>query len=175
MATPTQGRRTSAFVDDAELSAAARRSAARSSARVQTTRYYGKEATARLPQREIETEQERPRPELTVVVKRRPRKGAIALVVTLAALLLGVGFVCPVLIGSAATGVESELGRLELQQKELAATASRLSTEVATLSAPDRIAEQALELGLAPAAKVHYLDAAGDVAVSEGDATVAGR
>ena len=68
------------------------------------------------------------------------------------------------------------MGRLERKQNELAAHClARCRADVATLSAPDRVAEQAPELGLAPAAKVHYLMPRRTVAVAEGDTTVAGR
>ena len=158
-----------------EPSAAAGRSAARSAARTRTVRYYGREATARLPQAEPEIARAKPQPELKVVMRRRPRRGAITAVVLLAALLLAVGIVCPVLIGSTATGAESAIGRLESQEKELAATASALSAQISALSAPDRVAEQAAELGLGPAASVRYLDPVEFAATAGGDTTVAGR
>ncbi len=175
MAASPRSHGTSAFVEGLEPSAAARRSAARSSARSQTARYYGREATARLPQPELESERAETKPELKVVVNRRPRRGVIFLVVVAAMLFLAVGFVCPVLVGSATTGVESAMGRLESQEKELAAAASELSAQVSALSAPDRVAEQAVELGLVPATSVHYLAATQEEAAVEGDTTVAGR
>ncbi len=175
MATATRAQWTTAFVEGLEPSDAARRSAARSASRSRTVRYYGKEATARLPQVELEIVRPEPQPQLKVVTRRRPRRGAIVTVVVLAALLLVVGIVCPVLIGSTATGVESAIGRLEAQERELAATASALSAQVSALSAPDRVAEQAAELGLGPAASVHYFSAADSAATAGGDTTVAGR
>jgi cell division protein FtsL len=175
MATATRTQWMTTFAEGLESSAAARRSAARSAGRSEAVRYYGKEATARLPQAELEIGQAKPRPQLKVVTRRRPRRGAIVTVVLLAALLLAVGIVSPVLIGSTATGVESTIGRLESQEKELAATASALSAQVSTLSAPERVAEQAAELGLGPAASVRYLDPAEFAVTAGGDTTVAGR
>ena len=165
----------SVFAESLEPSAAAKRSQARLAARARTVRYYGKEATARIPQVEPEAEYALPLPELKIVAHRRPRLGVVMLIVAALVLLLATGVVCPVLIGTATTGVESAMGRLESKQEELSALASELAAQVAALSAPDRIAEQAAEMGLVPATTVQYLDAAQDVAGTEGDTTAPGR
>ena len=180
----------SMFEESLEPSAAARRSAARSSAcsadrhsvdhpprhatpsqgaasptfseaRSQAARYYGREATARIPQPIHEARAVESQPELQVVTRRRPRRGAVAVVVALAAVLLVIGVVSPVLISAAVTGMESEIGRLERQGQDLQARSSSLAAQVSTLSAPDRVAEQAMELGLGPAASVRYLEVPG--------------
>jgi cell division protein FtsL len=97
----------------------------------------------------------------------------IAVALLFGVLLLSVSIVSPMLLSSGATGIESEVGRMETQQAELAADLAALSSQVSALSAPDRIAGQAAKLGLQPAEKVHYvLD--GTVG-TEGDTTVAGR
>jgi cell division protein FtsL len=91
-----------------------------------------------------------------------------------AALLLGVSVVVPVLVGSAATGVESAVGRLDAREKELATAVSAFSAEISALSSPERVTEQAAQLGLGPAQSVHYVQAETGTA-AEGDTTVAGR
>lgn len=96
-------------------------------------------------------------------------------VLAFAALLVGIGVVCPMLIGSAATGMESAVGRLEREQKELAVTASELSAQVSALSAPERVAEQAVELGMGPATSVGYLSVDSALAAPEDYTTLAGR
>lgn len=75
-----------------------------------------------------------------------------------AVLLVAVGVVIPMLVGAAATGVESSVGRLERQEKELTASVSALSAQVSALSAPERVAEQAEDIGLGPAVEVRYLE-----------------
>ncbi len=180
----------SMFEESLEPSAAARRSAARSSscfadhlttdrgrsraatpraaegsafstARSQAARYYGREATARIPQPVHETKAAESQPELQVVTRRRPRRGVVASVIALAAILLVIGVVTPVLISAAVTGMESEIGRLERQEQDLQARSSSLAAQVSTLSAPDRVVEQAMELGLGPAVSVRYLEVPG--------------
>ena len=176
-------------------SPAARRSQARAAARtresapadVRTTRYYTREATARVPQqveeqeREQEQEQEsRPLPQPRMVIRRRPRWGLVLLVVLVAALLLGVVIVAPVLINSANTEMQSNLGHLQAQQRDLTAQTTALSAQISALSSPDRVAEQAGRLGLGPAESVSYVTVGGDTtseqtAAAEGDTTVARR
>lgn len=175
MATTTRSSWITAFEEGLQPSAAARRSAARSTARTHTVRYYGREATARHPEPVLESKITYFAPELKVVTRRRPRRGLVVTVMAMAVLLVGLGFVCPVLVSSAATGVESAIGRLDTQQRELAAAASALSAQVSALSAPERVAVQATGLGLGPAASVQYLKVGSGVAAVEGDTTIAGR
>ncbi len=165
-----------AWEGDLTPSAAERRSAARVSARMSSTRYYGREATARLAQPVPEVDRPpKALPALKVVSRRRPRWGMMVLALALVGLLLGACIVAPMLIRSAATGVESEVGKLESQQKELAAATSALSAQISALASPDRVAGQAAQLGLGPAQSVHYMEAGLGSATTEGDTTVAGR
>ncbi|MFH1833491.1 MAG: hypothetical protein ABH877_00585, partial [bacterium] len=164
-----------AWEGDLVPSSAAHRSAARVGARTRSTRYYGREATARLPQATPEVRLDEALPELKVVTRRIPRRGFILLALLFAALVLGVSVVVPVLVNSAVTGVESTVGRLEIERQELATAASALSARVSALSSPERVTQQATELGLGPARSVHYLQAGTGTAPSEGDTTVAGR
>ena len=90
-----------------------------------------------------------------------------------AAVLLGVSIVSPMLLSSGVTQVESQVGRMENNQAQLSATIEALSSQISALSAPDRVAEHATQLGLQPAEKVHYLQSG--TAGTEGDTTVAGR
>jgi cell division protein FtsL len=71
--------------------------------------------------------------------------------------------------------VESAVGQLETQQKQLTADNSSLSAQISALSSPDRVAEQAGRLGLEPAKSVEYVAAGTQTAVAEGATTVAGR
>ena len=175
MATASRSAWMEAWQRDLVPSSAARRSAARVSARMRSTRYYGREATARLPQPVPEGAKAHTLPALKVVVRRRPRWGIILLVLVFAGLLLAVAVVVPVLVNSAATGVESRVGQLEKQQTGLATATSALAVQISTLSSPGRVTEQAARLGLGPAQSVRYLEAGTETAASEGDTTVAGR
>lgn len=175
MATASRSAWMDAWEGDLVPSSAARRSAARIDARTRSTRYYGREATARLPQPAPEIRRAEALPELKVVTRRRPRWGMVLLALVFASLLLGVSVVVPVLVNSAATGVESAVGQLEAKQQELATAASALSAQISALSSPERVTEQATQLGLGPARSVHYLQAETGTAASEGDTTVAGR
>ncbi len=164
-----------AWEADLTPSAAAKRSAARVEGRVTSTRYYGREATARIPQPAPEAETTKALPQLKVVTRHKPRWGAITLALVAVGLLLGACIVAPMLIHSAATGLEAEVGKIESQEKELAAATSALSAQISALSSPDRVAGQAARLGLGPAQSVHYLESDAHAAATEGDTTVAGR
>jgi cell division protein FtsL len=166
MPTPSRLVWMGAWEGDLTPSAAEARSAARISARTSSTRYYGKEATARQPQTTPEVQRQRALPELKVVTRRRPRWGVALLAVLLVAVLLGGSIVAPVLVSSAATGLEAKVGELESQQADLATAASGLSAQISALCSPERVADQATALGLGPAQSVQYL---------EGDTAVAGR
>jgi cell division protein FtsL len=97
----------------------------------------------------------------------------IAAVLVFAAVLLGVSIVSPMLLSARATDVESQVGRMESRQAQLSTSIAAASSQISTLSAPDRVAEQATQLGLQPAGQVHYVQ--GGPAGTEGDTTVAGR
>ncbi|MBN1631770.1 MAG: hypothetical protein JW990_18600 [Thermoleophilia bacterium] len=166
-----------AWEGDLTPSAAARRSAARVEAHMRSTRYYSREATARVPApvRERRVESRPALPELKVAVRRRPRWGMVMLALVFATVLLGASIVAPVLINSAATGLETEVGRLEMQQKTLAADTAALSAQISALASSERVSEQAARLGLGPAQSVRYFELETGVAATEGDTTVAGR
>lgn len=175
MATVSRSAWLDAWEGDLVPSAAARRSAERIGVRTSSARYYGREATARLPRPAPESRRSEALPELKVVTRRRPQWGMILLALAFAVLLLGVSVVVPMLVGSATTGVESAAGQLESKQQELATAASVLSAQISALTAPERVTERATQLGLGPARSVHYLQAENGTAASEGDTTVAGR
>jgi cell division protein FtsL len=193
MPTPTRLAWIDAWEKDLVPSEAGARSAARVAARMRSTRYYGREATARLAQPDYEPKyevqhQSRPEaqehkalPELKVVTRQTSRWRAALLAMVFAGVVLGALIVVPVLVSSAATGLEAEVGRLEVQESELAAANSALYAQISTLASPDRVVEQAVKLGLGPAQSVHYLEVDGDLqtssgsAVAEGDTTLAGR
>jgi hypothetical protein len=164
-----------AWEGDLLPSPAARRSAARVDARTRSARYYGREATAKLSQPAPEAQRSRALPELKVVASRKPRWGVLLLALAFAGLLLGISVVVPVLVNSAATGVEATVGHLTTQQQQLATDTSALSARISALSSPAHLTEQATRLGLGPARSVHYLQAGTETAPSEGDTAVAGR
>ena len=175
MATGTRATWMDAWGKDLVPSDAARRSAARVQARSRSTRYYGREATAHnLAQEEHEAHQTKTLPELKVVRRRRPQWGVILVSFALLGLLVGVSIVVPMLVSAATTEIESAVGELETRQQQVAAAASALSAQVSGLSSPERITEQAVQLGLVPAQSVHYVQVGGGAA-AEGDTTVAGR
>jgi cell division protein FtsL len=189
MPTATRSAWIKAWESDLTPSAAARRSEVRAAARMRSTRYYTREATARLPQpllnlsgsasageaRPADAEPARPLPDLKVVTRRRPQWGLALAALIGAALLLGIAIVAPVLISSAGTELQSQVGRLEAQQKQLQGEASALSAQISALSSPDRVAEQAGRLGLGPATSVYYVEAPNEAVAAEGDTTLAGR
>jgi cell division protein FtsL len=162
-----------AWEGDLVPSAASRRSASRVGARSTSARYYGREATARVPQPSPQTERMRPLPKPRLVTRRMPQWRMIAVALLFAATLLGVAIVTPMLLSSGVAEVESQVGRMESNQTQLSASIAALSSQISALSAPDRVAEQAAQLGLKPADKVHYLQSG--AAGTEGDTTVAGR
>ena len=163
-----------AWEGDLASSAASDRSGARVSARTAATRYYGREATARLPHPSPEMERLQPLPKPRLVTRRRPRWALIAVTLMFAAALLTVGIDSPTLLAGQVTDVETQVGRMENRQAQLAATIAVLSSQISALSAPDRVAEQAVQLGLQPADRVHYVESGG-MEGTEGDTTVAGR
>ncbi len=77
------------------------------------------------------------------------------------------------LLSSEATVVESQVGHMENTEAQLSASIAGLSSQVAALSAPERVAEQAAQLGMQPVEQVHYLESG--PAETEADTTVAGR
>lgn len=164
-----------AWENDLVPSAAARRSEARVHARTSAARYYGREATARLPQPIPEAPRHQALTEVKVVSRTKPRWGLILAMLACAGMLLAAAVICPVLVNSAATDMEASLGRTEAQRRELGADGDTLSAQIAALSSPDRVTKEANKLGLQPAGSVHYLEVDADMSVAEGDTTVAGR
>lgn len=177
MATTSMSTWMAAWEGDLTPSPAARRSAARVEARArsQSSRYYGREATARLPEPLPQAERVEAVPVLRVVTRRRPRWGLVTALVALALVLVGSAVVAPVMINSATTQVESAVADLEAQQQELTADRSALAAQISSMSSPRRVAEQAAQLGLVPAEKVHYVTVESVLSVTEDDTTVAGR
>jgi cell division protein FtsL len=92
-----------------------------------------------------------------------------------AALLIGVTVIAPIMTSSAVAGLESAVGQAEDQQQQLAADTAALSSQISSLSSPQRVAEQAAQLGLVPSNDVSYLSSGEPMLASEGDTTVAGR
>jgi cell division protein FtsL len=162
-----------AWEGDLTPSAAALRSAARVDAHTRHSRFYTREATARIPHEIEVVEEARPLPVLEVVTRRKPRWRLVAVALVFCGLLLGCTIVLPVFVNSAATQVESNVGRLESQQKQLAADTSALAAQISALSSPERISEQAARLGLGPASSVSYVETGTRTAQAEGDTAVA--
>jgi hypothetical protein len=80
--------------------------------------------------------------------------------VTLSVLLLA-----PLLLNVASMRAEWQVSQLQTREDDLAAERSSLRAKVAALSSTQRIAEQAVALGLAPADPVDYLFLGGSGAV----------
>jgi cell division protein FtsL len=160
---------------DSRTSRAAARSAARVHARTSSSRYYGLEATARLPQPVPEAPRTQALTEVEVATSHKIRWGLLLAVLGVTALLLAAAVICPVLLSSAATDVEAAIGRMEAQQRDLTAAETTLSAQISGLSSSERVAQEASKLGLEPAASVHYLQVDAVATVAKGDTTVAGR
>jgi len=175
MATATRRAWMDAWEQGLTPSSAEMRSQERAAARMHSTRYYGREATARLPQPDPEIRRQEALPELKVITRRQPRWGMALLALAFVGVLVGALIIAPVVVSSAATGLEAKVGQLESLEQELATATSALSAQISTLSSPDRVAEQAAELGLGPARSVHYMQVESGSVVTEGDTTVAGR
>lgn len=144
-------------------------------ARMRSARYYGREATARLPQPEHDRQRSEALPDLKVITRRRPRWGLALLAMVFVGVLLGALIVAPVLVSSAATGLEAEVGQMEAEERSLATATSALAAQISALSSSERVAEQAEQLGLRPAESVSYMQIGSDSPAMEGDTTVAGR
>jgi len=97
------------------------------------------------------------------------------LVSVFAALIVALTVIAPIVINTAAAGLEAAVGQAEAQQEQLAADTAALSSQISSLSSPQRVAEQAAQLGLVPAGQVSYLATGDQMLASEGDTTVAGR
>ncbi len=67
------------------------------------------------------------------------------------------------------------MGQLESQRADLITSTSALSAQISALSAPDRVADQAIQLGLGPAQSVQYVQDETGATATEGDTAVAGR
>jgi cell division protein FtsL len=143
------------------------------SARSRSTRYYGREATARVPQPETGLERAKPMPRPRLVTQRRVKWPTFVAFMALAAVFLAVCVISPILLSSRATELESQVGRTESTEAQLSAEITALSSQVSALSSPDRVAEQAAQLGLGPAERVLYVQSGS--AATEGDTTIADR
>lgn len=175
MATRSRSAWIEAWEGDLVPTPAAVRSATRTSVRVRSSRYYGREATARQPQPALESGTTQAPPKLKVVARRRPRWPLIALALVFAAALLGVAVISPMLVSSAVTDIESAVGRAEAKERALTADNTALASKISALSAPDRVAEQAARLGLEPAEDVSYVAPGRSATATEGGTTLAVR
>ncbi len=144
-------------------------------ARAASVQYYGREATARRPDPWPEAPRRQAAPRLRVVSRKAPRWRLGVLAGVFAALLIGLTVVAPIMTSSAVAGLESAIGQTEAQQQQLEADAAALSSQISSLSSPQRVAEEAAQLGLAPANDVSYLSTGEQLLASEGDTTVADR
>ncbi len=97
----------------------------------------------------------------------------IGVALILAAVFFARGVVSPMLLSSRATEPSPRWDAWRAQQAQLSAEITALSSQISALSAPDRVAEQAAQLGLGPAERVHYVQTG--TAATEGDTTVADR
>jgi cell division protein FtsB len=175
-------------IDDYDWDAAARRRPGRNEcervilnadrcieARMSATRYYSTQATVRRPVPRPEAARREASPRLRVVKHRVPRWRLGLVAGIFAALLIGVTVIAPIMTSSAVAGLESAVGQAEDQQQQLAADTAALSSQISSLSSPQRVAEQAAQLGLVPSNDVSYLSSGEPMLASEGDTTVAGR
>jgi hypothetical protein len=143
--------------------------------RASATRYYGREATARRADPWPEAPIRKAAPRLRVVKHRVPRWRLGLSAGLFALLLIGLTVVAPIMTSSTVAGLESAVGQAETQQQQLAADTAALSSQISSLSSPQRVAEEAAQMGLVPANEVSYLSSGEQQLASEGDTTVAGR
>ncbi len=144
-------------------------------ARMSCTRHYGKEATARRADPWPEAPRRPAKPRLRVVKHKVPRWRLGMVAGVFALLFIGLTVVAPILTSSAVAGMESAVGQAEAQQQQLAADTAALSSQISSLSSPQRVAAEAAQMGLVPANDVSYLASGEQQLASEGDTTVAGR
>jgi cell division protein FtsB len=147
-------------------------------ARTSSKRYYAREATARAAQPWPEAPRQAAAPRLRVVTRRVARRRLAVLAVACGLLLVGSTVVAPMMTSAAVAGVEAAVGQAEAQQEQLAAEAAALAAQISSLSSPQRVAEEAALLGLAPAQEVSYVSpelSGGPMLASEGDTALAGR
>jgi hypothetical protein len=144
-------------------------------ARMSSTRYYGKEATSRRADPWPEAPRRPATARLRVVKHKVPRWRLGMVAGVFAMLLIGLTVVAPILTSSAVAGMESAVGQAEAQQQQLAADTAALSSQISSLSSPQRVAAEAAQMGLVPANDVSYLASGEQQLASEGDTTVAGR
>jgi cell division protein FtsB len=144
-------------------------------ARMSSTRYYGTEATARQPEPWAEAERRAAAPRLRVVKHRTPRRWLGTLAVVFAVGLVGLTVVAPMMMSTKVAGVEAAVGQAEAQQQQLAADTAALAAQISSLSSPQRVAEEAAQLGLVPSQDVSYQSSGGPMLASDGETAVAGR
>lgn len=175
MLTPSRMEWVRAWEQDLAPSPAARRSAARVKARVNVTRYYGRQSTAPALVTPQPARLDHPVPALRVVKRRQPLWKVAALVFLTAAAFISLCFVTPVLLRAATTDAESAVGKLQARQEQLKAENLALDARASSLRSPQRVSEQAAQLGLGPAQSVHYLELSTAVAALEDTGATAGR
>lgn len=144
-------------------------------ARISSSRYYAREATARKHRPLPEAVRRQTPPRMRVVRPKTSVWRLRILVSVFAALIVALTVITPIVINTAAAGLEAAVGQAEAQQEQLAADTAALSSQISSLSSPQRVAEQAAQLGLVPAGQVSYLATGEQMLASEGDTTVAGR
>jgi cell division protein FtsB len=144
-------------------------------ARMSSTHYYSTQATARRPDPRPEATRREAVPRMRVVKRRVPRWRLGFAAGIFAVLFIGLTVIAPIMTSSAVAGMESAVGQAETQQQQLAADTAALSSQISSLSSPQRVAEQAAQLGLGPANEVSYMSSGEQMLASEGDTTVAGR
>jgi cell division protein FtsB len=144
-------------------------------ARMSCTRYYGKEATARLPQPWAEAQRREAAPSLRVVRHRTPRRWLGVFAVVFAVAFVGLTVVAPMMMSSKVAGVEAAVGQAEAEQQQLAADTAALAAQISSLTSPQRVAEEAAQLGLVPSQDVSYQSSGAPMVASDGETAVAGR
>jgi outer membrane murein-binding lipoprotein Lpp len=144
-------------------------------ARMDSTHYYTTGATARRPEVWPDAPRRAAAPRLKVIKHRVPRWRLRVLAGVFALMFVGLVVVAPILMSSAVAGLESAVGQAEAQQEQLAADTAALTSQVSSLSSPQRVAQEAAHLGLVPAGDISYLSSGEQMLASEDDTTVAGR
>jgi cell division protein FtsB len=157
-------------IDNYDWEAAARRRPARNEcervilhadwsieARMDSTRYYATEATARRPEVWLDAARRQAAPRMKVVKHKVPRWRLGLVAGIFGVLLIGLTVVAPIMASSVVAGLESAVGQAEAQQQQLAADTAALSSQISSLSSPQRVAQEAAQLGLVPANEISYL------------------
>jgi len=144
-------------------------------ARMTATHYYTKGATARVSDPWADSQRRPEVPRLRVVEHRVPRWRLGLVAVLFGLLVVGLTIVTPMMMSSSVASLEAAVGQAEAEQEQLAADTAALAAQISSLSSPQRVAEEAEQLGLIPANQVSYVPSDTPSLAAEGDTTVAGR